>query len=336
VTSKQFLAFFSIGLAAVAAVMIPFNMYEDVYGLFRTSRGRRLSVYGEERVAKYLHSFRYIPENFDGVLLGSSVTDNFDTKRFPGYRIYNASIDGGNVEDLTPIADNVFRKGELKLTLICIHRYLTNDHMQRTGFMTPKQYWGALVSPQLITAYVSRLAIRQGVVRGEYDEWGARHYASEPDSATVRKTIDRTVAEIRRGAASVGNYHIDPDALSELDRIIAEARRGSRRLLIFYPPTPAPVLAVCSAEYARYREAINAAVRAGDILVDFNAPSYASLRSDYRNFTDAVHLSNAGAGLVLAELGRATQAAEAAETSGTNGPVRSAQQQRLGTDSSVP
>ena len=126
-TSKQFLAFFSIGLAAAAAVIVPFNMHEDVYGLFRTARGRRLSIYGEERVAKYLHSFRYIPENFDGVLLGSSVTDNFDTRRFPGYRIYNASIDGGNVEDLTPIADNVFRRGALKLTILCIHRYLTTE-----------------------------------------------------------------------------------------------------------------------------------------------------------------------------------------------------------------
>jgi hypothetical protein len=303
-----------MGVAAAAAVIIPFNVHEDLYGLFRPDRGRRLSIYGEERVAKYLHSFRYIPENFDGVLLGSSVTDNFDTRRFPGYRIYNASIDGGNIADMTPIADNVFRRGPLKLTILCIHRYLTNDHTQRTSFMTPKQYWGALMSPQLITAYVSRLAIRAGVVRGEYDAWGARHYSWEPNSATVEKTIAQTVAEIRRGTAAVGNYHIDPVALTELDRIIGEARRNSRRLVIFFPPTPAPVLAVCSDRNARYRDTISAAVRASDILVDFNAPSYAAMRADYRNFTDAVHLSDAGARLVLAELGRAVETAEAADS----------------------
>jgi hypothetical protein len=303
-----------MGVAAAAAVIIPFNVHEDLYGLFRTDRGRRLSIYGEERVAKYLHSFRYIPENFDGVLLGSSVTDNFDTRLFPGYRIYNASIDGGNIADMTPIADNVFRRGPLKLTILCIHRYLTNDHTERTSFMTPKQYWGALMSPQLITAYVSRLAIRAGVVRGEYDAWGARHYSGEPGAATVEKTIAQTVAEIRRGTAAVGNYHIDPVALKELDRIIVEARRNSRRLVIFFPPTPAPVLAVCAGRNARYRDTISAAVRASDILVDFNGPSYAAMRADYRNFTDAVHLSDAGARLVVAELGRAVEAAEAAES----------------------
>lgn len=120
----------------------------------------------------------------------------------------------------------------------------------------------------------------------------------------------------------MGNYHIDPAALSELGRVIAEARRGSRRLVIFYPPTPAPVLAVCSADYARYRQAINAAVRASDILVDFNAPSYAAVRADFGNFTDAVHLSDAGARLVLAELGRVVQAAEAADTTAADASVR--------------
>lgn len=293
-----------MGLAAVAAVVIPVNMYVDVYGLFRPAHGRALAVYGEERIAKYLHSFRYVPENFDGILLGSSVSDNLDTKRFPGYRIYNASINGGNVADLEPITEHVYRKGKLKLTILCIHRYLTNDHDKKTDLMTPQQYWGALMSPQLITAYVSGLAIRVGVVAGQYDDCGTLHFGSEPGRARVRKEIDKAVAEIRHGTASVGNYYIDPVALTELEGIIAAARQGSQRLLVFYPPIPAAVLAVRGTEFARYRDTINALLDPSDTLVDFNDASYASMRGDDGNFADAVHLSSAGARLVISELGK--------------------------------
>jgi hypothetical protein len=305
VTSKQFLALFALGIVAVAALVIPLNMYLDMYGLFRSSRGRALSVYGEERIAKYLHSFRYVPENFDGILLGSSVSDNLDTKRFRGYRVYNASIDGGNVADLKPIAENVFRRGNLKLTIVCIHRYLTNDHAEKTDLMTARQYWGALMSPQLLTAYFSRLAMRAGVVSGRYDECGTLHYGADIDSARVRRTIENTVDEIRRGTASLGNYYIDPVALAELEGILTAARRHSGRMLVFYPPIPAPVLAVVGAQFASYRDRISGLLDPSDILVDFNDGSYAGMRSDYRNFIDGVHLSTTGARLVISELSQA-------------------------------
>src|SRR5262249_7670763 len=144
VSSKQFLFYLAIGFLIVAALTVSVNAYVDIFALFRPAQGRKISIYGEERIAKYLHSFRYIPDDFDGVLLGSSVSDNMDVKGFDGYKLYNASIDGGNIVDLQPIVDNLYRKRDLNLTLICIHRYLTKDHDKKTDFMTPRQYWGAL------------------------------------------------------------------------------------------------------------------------------------------------------------------------------------------------
>jgi len=312
VTSKRFLAVFAGGFAAVCAVLIPLNMYADPYGLFRSSRARPLPVYGEERIAKYLYSMRYIPENFDGILLGSSVSDNLDPKQFHGYRLYNASINGGNVEDLRPIAENVYGKSTLKLTVVCIHRYLTLDHDRKTDLMTPRQYWGALGSPQLITAYLSGMAARRGIVRGEYDEFGTLRAGADLDVATVRKNIDKAVGEIQRGQASVGNYSIDPVALAGLDGILSKARRRSQRMLVFYPPVPAPVFAIRSAEFARYRATVSSLLRPGDAVVDFNDPSHADLRSDLRNFEDAVHLSKSGAASVMCELSRTVAALDAA------------------------
>lgn len=309
-TSKQFIAAFLVGAAGIAAVVVPLNMYVDVYGIFRPAHGRRLSLYGEERLAKYLHTFRYIPENFDGVLLGSSVSDNLETDRLGPYRIYNASINGGNVEDLKPLAENLFRRGELQLTVFCIHRYLTLDHVKKTDLMNPRQYWGALGSPQLIAAYISGLAVRSGLLQPAFEECGARRFGFDSDAARSRKAIGDALDGIARGTALAGSYTIDPVALSELREILASARRHSRRMLVFHPPLPAAVLAVRTAQFEHYRDTIDALLQPGDLLVDFNGPQYAEMRADYRNFVDAAHLSHAGAGQVSSELGKALAASE--------------------------
>ena len=60
--SKQFVGRLA-GASGIAAVVVPFNMYVDVYGIFRPA-GRC----GKDGLGQYLHTFRYIPENFDGVL----------------------------------------------------------------------------------------------------------------------------------------------------------------------------------------------------------------------------------------------------------------------------
>jgi hypothetical protein len=302
VTSKQFITYVFAGVAAVAAFVIPLNMYADIYGLFRPAAGRHVFVSGEARTAKYLHSFRYIPSNFDGVLLGSSVSENMQTKEFSTYRIYNASINGGNIEDVKPIADNIFHNGNLKVTILCIHRYLTNDHAKKTDLMTPKQYWGALGSPQLLTAYLSRAAVRFGMASGKFDEYGAADYGPDPRPQSVQKSIATTVEELQRGQASVGNYYVDPVALADLKDVITTARLHSRQLIIVYPPVPAPVFALRSSEYSHYRNTIDSLLYPQDIVVDFNDAAYQEMRNNPVNFADAVHLSRTGAAAVVAEV----------------------------------
>jgi hypothetical protein len=304
VTSKRFLAYFSAGFIGAVVVVVSANVQVDLYGLFRSAQGRHLGIYGEERIAKYLHSYRYIPATFDGVLFGSSVSLNLDTKSLAGYHVYNASINGGNVSDLKPVAENVFRRSRMKLTVICVHRYLTNDHIQKTDLITPRQYWGALGSPQLLTAYISRMLVRLHVTPNRYDQSGVIHYEDEVDEKTAEKKIHQAVASINQGGASVGNYYVDPVALSDLKEAITTARMHSDRLVILYPPVPEPVLEVRSSEYARYRDAIQGLLDPHDIVVDFNDSDHVSYRHDLRNFIDAVHLSTRGSAAVMAELNR--------------------------------
>lgn len=303
-TSRRFIALFFAALISAAGIIILLNAYVDSYGLFRPAGNRVLLIYGEERIAKYLHSFRYVPENFDGVLLGSSVSSIFETSELNGYRVYNASIQGGNIADLKPIADNIFRKGNLKLTLICVHRYITNDHDNKTDFITPKQYWGALGSPQLMNSYLSRLATRLGLTERRYDEYGSLHPGAEPDAETVRRRIDRTVMGIKSGTERIGNYHIDPIALDGLREVIALARSHSQEFVIFYPPLPAPIRKVCWDDYSNYKKTIDGLLAPEDVVVDFNGPEYTDLQDNLHNFTDGVHLSRAGSAFVMVELSK--------------------------------
>lgn len=315
-TSKRYIAFCAAGFAAIALLFVITNVSVDMFGLFRSGAGRKISIYGEERIAKYLYSFRYIPEGFDGILLGSSVSENFDLGRFQGYRLYNASINGGNVSDLKPIAENIYSKRRVKLSIVAIHRYLTKDHARKTDFMSPREYWGALGSPQLITAYVVRTGVRLKLIPSLYDEQGTLRFGADPEIRVSRSKIEQTVIDMRAGTAAVGNFDIDPIALEQLNQILSLARNRSERLVIFYPPTPEQVLSECTPRYVGYRDTINALTRGGDIVIDFNSPEYESLRTNYANFVDGVHLSAAGANTVVDELARHVEQAEARRLAG--------------------
>lgn len=309
-TSKQFLLYFFAVFGTLGLAVVSFNVYMDIYGVFRPTAGRALPIYGEERIGKYLHSLQYVTSNFDGVLLGSSVSDNLDPRDFRAYGIYNASINGGNAADILPIAENIFRSHRLRITIICIHRYLTNDSINKTDFMSTREYWGALASPQLINAYVSRMAVQHGIVRLGYDQYGTEQPIGDVGPDTVRKRIEETLQDLEKGTAAVGNYSIDPVAFQQLGEVIQLARRGSDRVVIMYPPLPQPILRACSKQLAAYQQKIARLVAPTDLVVDFNSPAYESFRSDPRNFVDAVHLSKVGAKIIMSDLSEAVIAGQ--------------------------
>src|ERR1700676_4053656 len=66
----------------------------DPYGLLRDPSGRKLAIYFSERKAKFLMRKRYVPANFDGLLIGASETANWDVPTLAGTKIYNESLHG--------------------------------------------------------------------------------------------------------------------------------------------------------------------------------------------------------------------------------------------------
>lgn len=236
-----------------------------------------------ERTAKYLYAFNYIPLNFDAVLIGSSISDNWDTAQIRNYRVYNASIDGGNISEEKLIADNVLRRGHIRLTLILVYPYLTATHGRKSGYMIPQEYWGALGSLQLIREYLSGAEVRLGMVREEFNSFGRDDFPPpppEPHAAGNRRE-------------KVASFHIDPEAEKEFGSLVAEARSAGAQIVAILPPIAADKWSSEEVAYRDYDAKMLRYFLPNDIVIDMNDRALEPLREDSRNFPDGLHLTSA-------------------------------------------
>lgn len=84
------------------------NVLIDIFGLFRPVKGRKIRIHHNERISKYLLSFRYIPRNFNTIIIGTSLSDNLDVASYNHsnnrLKIYNSSVMGANIFDVCPVA----------------------------------------------------------------------------------------------------------------------------------------------------------------------------------------------------------------------------------------
>src|ERR1700758_724776 len=80
----------AVGIAAAMAYAI------DPYGVFRNPRGRKLAIYFSPRKSKFFLNQRYVPSNFDGLIVGASSSGNWEAPYLSGARIYNESLFGAN------------------------------------------------------------------------------------------------------------------------------------------------------------------------------------------------------------------------------------------------
>src|SRR4051812_32482242 len=100
-----------IGLiAAIGGAATGLVVRLDPWGLYRDPRGRELRTYGDARVAKYLLSARYVPANFNAVLIGSSMTANWDVSRLKRVRTYNESLNGANVVEEKAVVEQALAR----------------------------------------------------------------------------------------------------------------------------------------------------------------------------------------------------------------------------------
>ncbi len=301
-TFRRFYAKCLLVSILLTAAFVLFNVWMDDFGLFRSVKGRRIRVYGVEKTTKYLLSYRYVPENFDALLVGPSLSDQLDTRKIEGYRTYNLSILMGNVNELKPSVENVLNRGKIRLLIICLNPYLTRDAVLRDKRLRPESRFSALGSTLTFKLYNDKI---KTMLKPEDDSFSDSWWGySRPiqKGMTAQSAIDLFITQLARGDRKT--LPVDPTSFRQLAELVRLARAKGARILAYYHPEPYRVHAVHAAAFTDYQKKMGELFTADDLVWDFNASQYDAFRKDYANYIDHGHLSVIGADFVVAELNR--------------------------------
>lgn len=299
-----------LGLAFISsAFFIGINFAVNDFGLWNHRDTAR--IWALEKTTKYLLAQRYVPENFDAVMIGASVSANMDTRRLHGYRVYNLSMSGGNITETGAAAQEYLKaSGDKKLLIVTLHPYMTKNSGMKSFQISDKDYWGSLFS--LTPLRILQMKIQYALGRDRMDfkdsEAGWNNFnfpETKADMAAVEKGNRDTLAAIRAGQTSAPKaYPIDPVAVSELDALLKLAREKGVKIAAYYFPllgSEYDIMAY-SGDWKKYQSAMKPLFQADEIILDMNTPKFDYLRRDPNAYHDSGHLSQTGANVVLDKL----------------------------------
>jgi hypothetical protein len=226
----------------VTAAIAGLNMAVDVYGLYRPSRGHRLPVYGDDRVAKYLLSMRYVPENFNAVIVGASISANWDITAIEGLRVYNGSLDGGNIVEEKALIEAALERPGVSVILLLVNPSLTYSHEFETVELKPELKRSALGSLSLWNAYRNMLSIRLGRTPQPFDYAGTETFLNARSEMNVNMKAMWSEAE----------FTVDPAALRAYLDLVANLRARGVRIVFIVPPVSEHLLETKRAPLDRY------------------------------------------------------------------------------------
>lgn len=267
------------------------NWRINFYGVFGDVRGERRVIVGNEHQTRYLHSFNYIPSNFDALLVGSSIASNFDPSLVRGVRMYNAAISGGNITQERLIAEQALQRGHFKLLVICINPYMVLSHGRKTGGMESRDRWSAFGSADLISSYLGAVAIRFGLMPNRFTADGMQNIeaAGLPAPAKAQRTGSS------QSAVADKAFALDAVALAELSQLIRLGHDVGARVVGVFPPVYLPRYRERRRAYAEFEVRIREIFPPGDQVIDLNDGSFDELTSAPEHFLDGVHLRKEGA-----------------------------------------
>lgn len=270
---------------AVGGSFVALCAWLDIYGLFRDTHGRSLPIYDSERRGKYLLNLHYVPENFEAVLIGSSVTGNWNTSGIELYRTYNESTDGGNITEEKILVERALLSPGIKMAICVLHPFLTDTHGLNTEEMTDREYWGALGSTTLLRSWKRLATTSMGREKLVWDAYGAEDVESPVE---INPTL-------RRVMMPDGDYHVDEVAFEEYRSVVDALHRRGVKVAAVVPPTVEDLLEPRREAMDRYVRRMWTLFSPDDVLIDLNAPDVAAFRRDKSHYRDGVHLSRAGA-----------------------------------------
>jgi hypothetical protein len=288
-------------ILAVAGVDIAAAYIVDPYGVWRNPVGRQLpvAVITNGRKAKFLMSKRYIPANFNGLILGASAVANWNVSTLAGTRIYNLSIDGGDAVEQKLVLDQALDRGHYRLAVLALAPVNTNSHEVKGGL-------GETTTAEALASF--HLCIQEAAYALRAAHHGAGYVDIAPNghyNFQKRKNLE----PIELGPTF---FQIDPVALKQYRAMISALQNQGAVIVYVVPPLYEPFYQLHRSEYQAYFKTILPLLPSAPVI-DFQDPEYTALRSDPDNFFDVQHTESQGADKFSALLGELVPKAIAAE-----------------------
>ena len=251
----------------------------DVFGILRDPRGRQLSTSHHERKAKWLLNHRYVPANFDALIIGPSPSVNWHLKDLTGYRFYDESLEGGDAVELRMIVEQALKTGHFKVAIVGLYPHTTQVHY----------FWDGLDQANIWEAYGSLNSF--GI---EADDFGVK-YLHHPRTFFPDGSHRMPVARVTAPKPGDPKLEVqqDPAAVKDYRELVQELLAHGIKVVYVVYPLFGPSYAYNKDEMAQYMESVKQNMPSAP-LIDFNTSEFDAFRNDPNNYMDEVHLSEAG------------------------------------------
>lgn len=303
----EILEYTGIVLFILFFIMIIVNIYLNEFGLFGNVKNKRYRVFRDERTSKNLFSYNYIPQNFNGVLIGPSLSDiEVDTQKIDNYDVYNLSVNGANISELQLLVNNILKYGDIKLFIICLDPYITQDNGLKTGSINKKEYYFSFLHPKFLYKYYKKKFERikspkDDIYQDSY--WGYRHNDNKDGLPSTTQEIDDFLKTLKK--EDQFRCPIDDIAYTQLTEVLKNVRDKGIQIVAYYHPLPKRFFEQYyhQESYGKYRKEIDKLLNYDhDIVIDFFEDQYDYLRDDDSNFSGVAHLTQIGGDKVIAVL----------------------------------
>ena len=273
-TPRRWIFQFCATLLVVFCIVGVAAYITDPYGVWRDPQGRKLPIYFGDRKAKFLLSKRYVPANFDGLIIGPSASTNWDVSTIGDARIYNESLMGGNAAEEDLIVSQALQRGHFKVAVIVVMPYVTRQHTIEEG-MDSTNITEAIGSIHLFVNEIGPVLSKAGI------KFRSVYAAPNGQLEThLHKNLE------------VGHdlpYQIDPIAAEKLKNLAQVLQSRGTKIVYVVPPYYAPYYEVNKALLQSYYRTIFSSLPPAPVI-DFNTSAFDALRSNPDNYFDSFHM----------------------------------------------
>ncbi len=296
--ARKFLLKVFLYSAIVVCLLAAINWYIDLYGIFRNRDN--VSIYSDERTSKYLLAHRYVPQNFDGYIIGPSLSANMDPSVIKDQRIYNLSMMGANITEEAAVVRAALKEKIPSVVIICLHPYLTLDHGMKTGMINEREYYGALGSVSLYKAYLLWAVRKFNLAPTKYPPNQFNSFGYNDYGVTlVKMPVEEKIAEQLTQPDAV-KTNIDPVAWEEFKGLVNELNEKKVKVITYFHPLPFPIYDKFRDPLQEYQKKMSEFLNGKAEIIDFNLDE--EFTKDLSNYIDHGHLSYKGQEYILHQL----------------------------------